>query len=49
MTEEEYNSLSEEERKKKWDEADEQNAVRVGSVLLKDAEIDFVHRKFPSA
>ena len=41
MTEEEYNSLSEEERKKKWDEADEQNAVRVGSVLLKDAEIDF--------
>ena len=41
MTEEEYNSLSEEERKKKWDEADEQNAVRVGSVLLKDTEIDF--------
>ena len=41
MTEEEYNSLSEEERKKKWDEVDEQNAVRVGSVLLKDAEIDF--------
>ena len=41
MTEEEYNSLSEEERKKKGDEADEQNAVRVGSVLLKDAEIDF--------
>lgn len=41
MTEEEYYSLSEEERKKKWDEADEQNAVRVGSVLLKDAEIDF--------
>ena len=41
MMEEEYNSLSEEERKKKWDEADEQNAVRVGSVLLKDTEIDF--------
>ena len=41
MPEEEYNSLAEEERKKKWDEADEQNAVRVGSVLLKDTEIDF--------
>lgn len=41
MTEEEYNSMTEEERKQKWDEVDDQNAVRVGSVLLRDAKIDF--------
>ena len=41
MTEEEYNSLTEEEREKKWNETKEQKAIRVGSVLLKDPEIDF--------
>lgn len=41
MTEEEYFSMTEEERREKWDEAGKQGAVRVGSVLLKDANIDF--------
>ena len=41
MTEEEFDSMSEEERKEKWEETGKQDAVRVGSILLKDADIDF--------
>ena len=33
--------MSSEERKEKWDETGKQDAVRVGSILLKDADIDF--------
>lgn len=41
MTKEEFDSMSSEERKEKWDETGKQDAVRVGSILLKDADIDF--------
>lgn len=41
MTEEEFDSMSEEERKEKWEKTEKQEAVRVGSILLKDADIDF--------
>ncbi len=41
ITEEEFESLSEEERKEKWDALGKQDAVRIGSILLEDADIDF--------
>lgn len=42
MTEEEFNNMTDEERDQKWEETDKQNsAIRVGSILLKNANIDF--------
>lgn len=41
IDEQEYWSMTEEERRKKWEETEEQNAGRVGSVLLRNDDIDF--------
>ncbi|MDE6915973.1 MAG: DUF4261 domain-containing protein [Lachnospiraceae bacterium] len=41
ITEEEYNNMSSEEFQQKWSEAEKQEAMRIGCVLLEDAGIDF--------